>query len=691
MKYNYISKIRRGIGVLITFFVLHSSFFIFTSCEDMFTAENKLVTTDLAPKDTLYQMMGIIQNMQKIADRSIILGEVRADLVQLNTISASTDLQELAQNATSTSNAYNDPTDYYAVINSCNIFLANVDSTLRAMGESYYEKEIIAAKCFRAWTYLELAKIYGKVPFVTTPVITASEADDIVTKFNDASTGAGDMVSITTFCINDLLQYASRDRNAALLPSYGSNSSYMRHFFIPVRLMLAELYLYRGSFTQNQADFVEAVRYYHDYLAFPGEEITTGTYTAEWTSNSFSFVNNNYDLRFSGTPKSAYSNDDYLVYVPMDTIAYYGTTSSVRSLFNAQYSNNYYAPIIPSTRISEISQAQDNCVFVYNSATDYEVVFAPKDESAYGDFDYPYLYIGDLRLLNIFSTYSETDLYHGEYSKTRQFNLKYTDGSLRLRDDERQNFVALYRRPIVYLHLAEALNGAGFPETAFCILKYGLSESSLRNYVSEKEIAGLTAITSRGFSGEFANAAGWDEDIFHTRDQFALNYNSSAGGETGNIRLNQYGIHSLGSGDSWANPLYVLPTDVSGLLPEPEFTAQLPENATHEDSLAYQTAVDEYNAALEKVTKNNKEWLESDEVREKRQAALALIILEEEALEGSFEGTRFYDLMRYSKWSGNTAFLGNTVSQRNGSENIDASLLGKLASEAGWYLPLKKR
>ncbi len=687
MKYNYIQKMRKSISVLITFFILHSSFFFLTSCEDMFTAENKLVTTDLAPKDTLYQMMGILQNMQKVADRSIILGEVRADLVQLNTVSASMDLQELAQNATTTSNAYNDPTDYYAVINSCNIFLANVDSTLRSMGESYYEREIIAAKCFRAWTYLELAKIYGKVPFVTTPVITASEADDIVTKFNNTSTGAGDMVSITTFCINDLLQYASRDRNAGLLPSYGSGSSYMRHFFIPVRLMLAELYLYRGSFTQNQADFVEAVRYYHDYLAFPNEEITTGDRTVEWNNNSFSYVNSNYDMRFSGIPNGVSTNDDYLVYVPMDTIAYYGTTSSVRSLFNAQYSNNYYAPIIPSTHISEISQAQDNCVFVYNSATDFEVVIAPKDEAAYGDFDYPYLYIGDLRLQSVFNTESYTDLYHGEYSKTRQYNMKYTEGSSMLLTDRRQNFVGLYRRPIVYLHLAEALNGAGFPETAFCILKYGLSESSLRKYVSEKELTGLAAITSRGFSGEFANAAGWDEDIFHTRDQFDLNNTTAAG----NIRLNQYGIHSLGSGDTWINPFYELPTDVSGLLPEPEFDAQLPENATHEDSLAYQQAVDIYNVTLEAVTKHNKEWLESDEVRVKRQAALALMILEEEALEGSFEGTRFYDLMRYSKWSGNTAFLGNTVAQRNGSANIDASLMGKLASEAGWYLPLKKR
>ena len=49
------------------------------------------------------------------------------------------------------------------------------------------------------------------------------------------------------------------------------------------------------------------------------------------------------------------------------------------------------------------------------------------------------------------------------------------------------------------------------------------------------------------------------------------------------------------------------------------------------------------------------------------------------------------DLMRYSKWSGNTAYLGEAIAKRKGAANINASLQGKLASEAGWYLPLKKR
>ena len=96
-----------------------------TSCEDMFTAENKLVQTDLAPRDTVYQIMGIVQNMQKIADRTVILGEIRADLVDINS-QTPIDLQAVANNEVTIDNAYNNPTDYYAVINSCNTYLAYV-------------------------------------------------------------------------------------------------------------------------------------------------------------------------------------------------------------------------------------------------------------------------------------------------------------------------------------------------------------------------------------------------------------------------------------------------------------------------------------------------------------------------------------------------------------------------------------
>ena len=70
-----------------------------SSCEDMFKVDSKVVLYDYEntldrATDTVYSVLGIIKNMQKIADRSVLLGEVRGDLVTTST-HANKDLAEL--------------------------------------------------------------------------------------------------------------------------------------------------------------------------------------------------------------------------------------------------------------------------------------------------------------------------------------------------------------------------------------------------------------------------------------------------------------------------------------------------------------------------------------------------------------------------------------------------------------------
>lgn len=674
-----------------------------TSCEDMFTPENKLVTTDLTPQDTVYQIMGIVKNMQKIADRTILLGELRGDLIDINdhTPTALADIANGLCNsdeAISVANEYNNPADYYNVINSCNIYLAHVDSLLKTHGEYYYEPEIIAAKTFRAWTYLELTKIYGEVPFTFEPVTTPQAAEELAVSNSDFR----DMQAICNACINDLLPYASLDRNHELQPfdynSYKFKDKQGRFFFIPVRLMLGELYLWRGCVTHSQSDFIEAIRYYHDYLTFTNEELTTGTARTYWTGVQFS----------NASPSSGYDNNfvyrnsgsTYQVIIPMDTVEYYGNTSDLRSVFCSSPKNNNYALVNPSRHIREISQSQDNCVYVYNSTSDIDTVSAPHSSDQFSmarnstSID-PELLVGDLRLYSIYkneTASSSTLMYHADYSEEEQTIMKYTDGSNRVRDDQRQDYVGLYRTPIIYLHLAEALNYAGFPETAFAVLKYGLSESVLNNqeYVSFNELERLTEITSRGFSGEYGNAAGWNRNKFRTRDWETGGYDARGNSQypADGIRATQLGIHSFGSGDAFFNPNYYLPTDSSGIVEVPEITIDLNEESTPEDSLEFEM---QYNAQINAL-ENNREWLASDGVRTQRMAALALMILEEEALEGMFEGTRYYDLMRYALYTGDDNFIATEVSKRKGAENAGTGdLFNNFAGRRNWYLKLPKR
>ena len=651
------------------------------SCEDMFTADNTLVTTELAPQDTLFQMMGIIKRMQKLADRTVLLGEVRADLVDVDPLHASADIQELAANNVSAANVYNQPSDYYAVINSCNIYLANVDSMRNSQGtRKYFEKEILAAKCFRAWCYLELLKIYGDVPYIRTPVLNSDNAEEIV-----ASGKKEGMVTIVTDMINDLVNFRAAE-NDELRQSYGNrtfNGIRYSEMVIPVRAMLAELYLWRGSYTGNQTDYINAIRMYHDYFTFPGEEINTGRAKANWPS------------RDSERPSTSDYNSNFLAasqcagVLPMETSQYYGTVSKLRGVFCSLDSNNYYPAVVASQRAKDISKAQDYCQFLVEGGGLPEIYFREHDPNLYSEYK---TMEGDLRLYSVSdgpdnvkdnsSNSHENSSYNNMYYLNRKYGTT-TNGNSYL------PFVPYFRNNILYLHFAEALNRAGFPETAFAILKYGLSYYTLtnRDIVSKDEFDRLSLITSIGFTVQepkftdddlkkqtTGTAAIWSSDVFATYFIVPLDQmNPQRIVEGGNYI--QLGIHSFGSGDSEYNDRYFLDDEEtkSGLKAykedlELEEVPRLSRNSTHEDSVEYDRVV-AYNAYADSVNiaqkdsvdSYNAEYLASPDIRTKRQAHVSKLILEEEALEGVFEGQRFYDIMRYQMQEMGGAAIGTTI------------------------------
>lgn len=642
-----------------------------TSCEDMFTSESKLVDDDLTPKDTVYQMYGIIQQMSKVVDKTILLGEVRADLVTTNEHSSEA-LQDLASNNVSTTNIYNKPADFYNVINNCNIYLAYVDSALKTAGDYYYRSEIIAAKTFRAWNYLELAKIYGKVPYITTPIQTADAADKALASTSNKM----DLVQICDASINDLKAYAEIDRNNALLPKYTS-----RNYFIPLRLMLAELYLYRGSFTQNQNDFIEAIRYYHDYLCFTNEEIPTTTLT------DFAYWNDKEYDRFSWVTNINLSQKSRLTVVPMDTINYYGSTySDLSKLFNSDYSNNYYASINPSDRLNEISASQTYTMKLLQagSTSTYDTIVGHPTIEELGGLEPAKHYVGDTRFAAGYSTSSKSDMYHGEYSKIRQSISKYDPDRVlsNISSSSKDNYarlsqVTLYNVMTVYLHFAEALSRGGFPETAFALLKYGISETVLQDStkVSKYEYNRLKAISSIGFS---SNAADWDKDFFKTVDQYP-----SFTSKNSNQDVNQFPLCYFGCGDVWANKSFTLPA-IEGLQKVPVDTFNVNNLLTKEDTLAHEELLEK----IARIEKENEELTYNTENQALRCNYVDKLILDQQALEFAYEGHRFYDLMRYAKYHNDIPFLGKTIAKRAGESNYDASLEAKLSSENGWYLPL---
>lgn len=732
-----------------------------TSCEDMLTADNHLVTTDLAPQDTLYQMMGIVKRMQSLADRTILLGEIRADLVDVDQARASADLKALSDNNITTTNKYNSPAEYYGVINSCNIYLTYVDSLYKVYGEYYYQKEIIAAKCFRAWCYLELAKIYGAVPFITEPVLSAEAAEQIVASGNKKS-----MLEILDFAIQDLAPYAYLPENSNLRPSYGATFSGVsaRSIFLPVRALLGELYLWRGSVKgkgAGQSDFIDAVRMYHDYLCYPGEEKSVDYNSIEWTSTNWqSPIRSGMGSDYSRDNFGLSSQNAYAAVLPLDTAAYYGTTSDLRAIFNSNYSNNYYPSVVPSTRMGDISKAQKNLFISWkklstsSGAQAAELVrsYAPENVATLGDERL----IGDLRFADVYRTESNVgeSRYNANRNSVKQYITKWLEGSSSISDDKRQTYIIYYRTNTLYLHMAEALNLAGFPETAFVVLSRGLTYGTLNTdtirvnqtitktdgstkdtiiaikLVSDDEFDRLCNIKTYGYTNTTSDydtdkakaekAANsfvvWKRDVFWNLPKLD---NNRSGSTIGSWRKNtaapqnaktQIGLHSLGSGDSEFNEFYQLDDKATrdqlkqGLkpdLPEGGYPSETGVVLTFDEWKAittkaktttnYDAYVDEYNQYPTRLANYNTDvnFLKSAAVRAKRQAHISWLILEEEALEGAFEGQRFYDILRYQMQEGKVSGPSATIQM---PDSI-TKLYGPTPNMTGkpWYLPLPNR
>ena len=709
-----------------------------TSCEDMFTADNKLVSPDLTPQDTVYQMMGIVQRMQKLADRTVLLGEIRADLVDVNSTVATTDLQQLYNNNVDTDNAYNKPADYYDVINNCNIYLAYVDDSLKTQGRYYYEKEIAAAKGFRAWCYLELLKIYGEVPFVTEPVLTADDAENIV-----SSGRKENMATILDFCIADLETELLKNptKNLEMRPTYGVTfwqEISCDNFFIPLRPLIAELCLWRGSY-EGQSDaarpyYLKAISMYHDYFCFPNEERGVRTYASGWGTRDY---NTNGWLTTLPTRFDVGSSENVAI-LPCDTVAYYGNVANIRTVFNSQYSNNYYPWTQPSARLYSISASQDFCYLDYDRTTGKaDVIYFPHDPSEYTKS----IYVGDMRLSTVYQTASNQDKLqeNANFNAIRSWIIKWANGSMSFpRTDVKQSYIPFYRTSVLYLHMAEALNRAGFPETAFAVLKYGLTKQVMdnRNIISQAEFDALAELKTLGFSLTELNYSDdqnssfvvWPSSVFYNPDNVNPNNNT-----TGTIA--QIGIHSIGSGCTELNERYYLPTDssevvdVPAILPVPavlenpgelmeyepwcEMEGRDPDRSTSKtyydryvkqyetdlaayeawlvtypaDSLAYEESVKAHNEAVE----HNAAWLASDGVRSGRMAEVAKMLLDEEALEGMFEGHRFYDLMRYQMQMGKLQGVNATITmpepvvEKYGNTQRE-NMVGR-----PWYLKLPNR
>ena len=588
-------------------FILYTLFLsmMFASCASFFEQESdQIIYADKEhlnnATDTIYSVTGILSKLQALADRTVLLGEVRGDLTSITSV-ASSDLRDVALFQIGDDNQYNVPRDYYAVINNCNYFIAHADTALKNNRNEYiFLKEYAAVKAIRAWTYLQLVLNYGKVPFVTQPILTKQEAEQGYPTY--------DLTAVCEYFISDLLPLA--ERYGREYPGYGTiRGNDARFLWFPINIVLGDLYLWQASVSGNTEQYRQAALRYYQYIserngqnsAFP---IGINLYT--WTpgNTTWSSLTNWGTLSVS---ESYMPNSELITMIPCDSTRAEGNYSELRNLFNSTEENNYKYSLTPSPRIEELSASQMHCCVGGDGTS---VVYSPRGLS--------YHRSGDLRLVYFWGEGYTHDKTTGERIETQRIG-KYVTRN-----------VHVYRKMMVYLRMAEALNMAGYPRMAYQILSSGVNNNIIAEevcpYYSESD-----SIWLRRFDFPASRY-----DIF-TAEALANNRATNT--------MNTIGIHTRGSGYTPLNEYYLFPDSVE---------------------------VDGEMQAVPVAT---------------QQAYVSQLLLDEEALEFAFEGTRFYDVMRFALRSSNPGeFMADIISARAGSTNVSEDIRSKLRNQNNWYL-----
>ena len=575
-----------------------------TSCQDMFDIESSRVIVEKnhnldSSADSAYSTLGVLQAMRQVADRYIILGEVRGDLLEINEYSK-TSIRNLAEFNFEDENEYLNVRDYYAIINNCNYVLEKMDTTLTHNNERVMIDEYAALIGIRAWTYLQLAINYGEVPFYLTPITSVAEAEKEYPMYG--------IKEIAAELIPDLEAYKDYD-----LPALNSVASTNPHVYPPLQLVLGDYYLWSG-------DYANACAVYLDYMT------THPDFDNSQYDNAKGFMSLNGGRVISsqrGSMVAIGSNStwiDYmednvtenLAYITLETSSAEGTVSGLGSLFT---SADMTHSLNPSTYLSELAGKQ-------------AYIDAEYDEDGNVNGYKVNGLAGDVRNKYYLATPSfmedrENQLYD-------KFIFNNSNGTTNV------TRINIYRRAIVYLRAAEALNALAQQVQA-------------------------DTITSRSYA---LNA------FYLLKDAYKVFFPNGHQDEK-ELREKFIGVHARGCGDVRVDDQYFVlkPAVVAKRLGKLEQNSVLTDSAVVADRLL------SFNDTIEYI----------DE-----------LIIDELALESAVEGNRFGDLIRFAKrreaWGdvNYRDFLANRVASRKGAEAFDDELYQKLANNENlWYLPLK--
>lgn len=231
---------------------------ILSSCTKTFDLHpiNELDQTQvyLTVADADAAVIGLYGKFQGLAERYVLLNELRADLVEY-TMNADENLRQLSTHSVTADNVYANPRIFYEFILNCNDVLKNFDIMKRdnRLKVAEYDQRYSDIVCLRSFVYLQLGIHYGQVPYVTNPLATV---DDVKNSTNFPKLPFN-------ILLDSLINATERIPFKDDYPTGSLNTSVdgyqTRKFFVPKVIILGELHLWKGN-------YVQAASYYRQIM-----------------------------------------------------------------------------------------------------------------------------------------------------------------------------------------------------------------------------------------------------------------------------------------------------------------------------------------------------------------------------------------------------------------------------------------
>ena len=664
----------RGLGVGLLFLLL-------TSCSDMLSTDNDSMVSDPgmnSKTDSVFYALGIAQAMQQVADQYFYIGELRGELVTVDEANTDKNLKELANYSASQENAYDSSYVFYKVINNCNYYLAHRDSTLKTGSTNVVIDEYIAVAAWRAWAYLQLARIYCgnadglTIPFFTEPLTSISQIEG-----KAADPGCQmNLSQIVDALAPELEQLLERYPNTRV-PTFGTDyysigttnwgeNRYidMSKIFIPIQVVLGDMYLETAQYekaAKKYADYLCKYRVVPEWLG----SLRVLDYAPE--SEDMSYVFNSFYISYLTLFMNSVNPPEILTYIPMAVSSQNGKTTSVPLSFGYDYYSINHSSTCP--RVDNIQIEPSKAFYALTDSSDY--------------YYYPRSYNGQTENT---SYPTEVKKYKGGDGRASVASVsQYVDNAILYRNpaDNSKVYVSkvktanvyLYRASTVYLHLAEALNAMGYTDAAFAILKNGIS-TYLENLVKKptRDSEGNIVTNEDGtpriepykyMSQESVDMLGTTlpflsaqyREIFNANDVYGIHAHGSCSYNSKENELAQSakGSRATALGSQMNN--YYLPDVIIG--------EKMKEIAKKYDVGVGTSKTDSVAAMLD-------------------------LLCDEYAKEFAFEGRRFYDLQRIARHFNEMGIWGGNFGSRWFVEKLSGNRPQKdLHDPRNWYLPFK--